>query len=83
MKQVLGVLSRSNDPVGVELKLTPIRIDQLTERILVAGAGTREDLLGHARILAPTRSVTRITSNDVSRCRNSPVRVDDADFRPE
>src|SRR5205085_3307218 len=42
-------------------ELTPVRVGQLAERILVAGACTREHLVGHARILAPTVPFTRIT----------------------
>ncbi len=62
MEQVLGVLRRADDPVDVHLELTPVRVGQLAERILVASACTREHLVGHARILAPTVPFTRITA---------------------
>ncbi len=52
LQQVLSVLSRADDPVDVQLQLTPVGVDQLAERVLVASVRTGEDLLGHARILA-------------------------------
>ena len=54
LQQVLGVLRRADDPVDVQLQLTPVGVGQLAERVLVAGARPGEGLLGHARILAPT-----------------------------
>ena len=54
LQQVLGVLRRADDPVDVQLELTPVRVGQLAERVLVAGARAGEGLLGHARILALT-----------------------------
>src|SRR5215469_6038812 len=42
LEQVLGVLSRANDPVDVQLQLTPVGLRQFAERILVAGARTGE-----------------------------------------
>ncbi len=66
LEQVLGVLRRADDPVDVQLELTPVGVGQLAERVLVAGARPGEGLLGHARILAPTLPFTRITSNDVA-----------------
>ena len=58
LQQVLGVLRRADDPVDVQLQLTPVGVGQLAERVLVAGARTGEGLLGHARILAPTLPFT-------------------------
>jgi hypothetical protein len=45
----------------VHVELTPVRVGQLAERILVASARTREHLVGHARILAPTVPFISIT----------------------
>jgi hypothetical protein len=56
-------------------RLTPVGIGQLAERTLVAAARTGDALLDHARILAPTRPFTRITTNDVAPARNSPLSV--------
>ena len=61
LQQVLRVVDRPDDPVDVDLELTPVRVGQLAERILIASACTREHLVGHARILAPTVPFTRIT----------------------
>ena len=61
LDQVLGILDRPDDPVNVNLKLTPVRVGQFTERILLAGACTLEGLVAHARILAPTVPFVRIT----------------------
>ena len=71
MKQILGVLRRPDDPVDVQLELTPVRVGQLAERVLVAGARAGEGLLGHARILSPALPLTVITSRDVGAARNS------------
>src|SRR5207248_11575577 len=73
LEQVLGVLRRADDPVDVQLQLTPEGVGQLAERVLVAGARTGEGLLGHARILAKALPFTRITTNDVGAARNSPL----------
>jgi hypothetical protein len=48
LEEVLGVLRRADDPVGVELQLTPVGVRQLAERVLVACACTGQSLLGHA-----------------------------------
>ena len=56
LEQVLGVLGRPDDPVDVQLELTPVWVGQLAERVLVAGTRTGEGLLGHARILPPVSS---------------------------
>ena len=71
LEQVLGVLRRPDDPVDVHLELTPVGVGQLAERVLVAGAGTGEGLLGHARILAPVCPFAAITTYDVGAARNS------------
>jgi hypothetical protein len=73
LEQVLGVLGRADDPVDVQLQLTPVRVGQLAERVLVAGARTGDGLLGHARILAPARRFAAITIYDVGAARNSPL----------
>jgi hypothetical protein len=72
LEQVLGVVRRADDPVGMQLEFLPVGVGQLAERILLAGPRTGEDLLGHGRILARTLPFTRIRSNDASRARNSP-----------
>ena len=54
LEQVLRVLDRPDDPVDVHLELTPVRVGQFAERILLACACTLQGLVGHARILAPT-----------------------------
>jgi hypothetical protein len=61
LEQVLRVLDRSDDPVNVHLELTPVRVGQLAERILIAGACMAEHLPGPARILAPTIPFIRVT----------------------
>ena len=71
LEQVLRVLRRTDDPVDVHLELTPVGVGELAERFLVADARTGERLLGHVRILAPTRPFTCITSHDVGAARNS------------
>src|SRR5437764_617408 len=58
---LVRVVDRPYDPVDMHLELTPVRVGQLAERILVASACAREDLVGHARILAPIVPFTRIT----------------------
>ena len=73
LQQILGILRRADDPVDVQLELTPVGVGQLAERVLVAGARAGEGLLGHVRILAPALPFTRITSNDVGADRNSPL----------
>jgi hypothetical protein len=45
----------------VHLKLTPVRVGQFAEPILLASARTLESVVGHARILAPTIPFIRIT----------------------
>ena len=60
MEQVLGVLCRADDPVDVQLQLTPVGVGQLAERGLVAGARAGKGLLGHVRILAAARPFMRI-----------------------
>jgi hypothetical protein len=55
----------------VQLKLTPVGVGQVAERVLVAGARTREGLLGHARILASSSPIAGIGGNDVQRVLNS------------
>src|SRR5439155_18252337 len=45
LEQVLGVLRRADDPVDVQLQLTPVGVGQLAERALVSRAGAREGLL--------------------------------------
>jgi hypothetical protein len=78
LDQVLGVLGRPDDAVDVLLELTPVRVGQLSERILVAGARAGERPLGHARNPPPPPLPWMvITSNDPSRARNSPL-----SFRP-
>src|SRR4051812_23844766 len=76
LQQILGILRRADDPVDVQLQLTPVGVGQVAERRLVAGARASERLLGHARILAPTC----ITSADVAagRTRRSILRAADA-----
>ena len=49
LEQVLRVLDRPDDPVDVQLELTPVRVGQLAECILVAGACTCEHLVGLAQ----------------------------------
>src|SRR5205823_1604579 len=71
LDQVLGILRRSDDPVDVELQLTPVGVGQLAERVLVAGARAGQGLLGHARILASTRPLLAITRKDVAAEPNS------------
>jgi hypothetical protein len=73
LEQVLCVLRRPHDPVDVQLELTPVRIGQLAERLLVPGARTGEALLGHARILASALSFVAISRNDAGGARNSPL----------
>ena len=60
LKQVLGVLRRPDDPVDVQLELTPVRVGQLSERRLVARARMLQRLLGHVRILSSV--ITRTTT---------------------
>ena len=73
LEQVLGVLSRADDPVDVQLELTPVGVGELAERVLVAGTRAIQGLLGHIRILASTLPFAAITSNDVAATRNSPL----------
>ncbi len=73
MEQVLGVLCRPDDPVDVQLELTPVGVGQFAERVLVAGTRAGQGLIAHARILAPARPFAVITSNDVGAARNSPL----------
>jgi hypothetical protein len=73
LEQVLGVLRRPDDPINVQLELTPVRVGQLAERVLVARTRTRQGLLDHARILSLTRPFAGITPNDVGAARNSPL----------
>jgi hypothetical protein len=70
LDQVLGVLRRADDPVHVQLELTPVGIGQLAERVLVAGAGLGNRPLGHARILASAPLFFGITRSDVVAARN-------------
>ena len=49
LKEVLGVLQRAEDPVAVQLELAAIRVGQLPERLLAAGAGAGEGALAHGR----------------------------------
>ena len=58
-------MHRADDPVDVQLQLTPVGVGELAERVLVAGARTDERLLGHARILAPALPFAAITGTDV------------------
>ena len=53
LEHVLRVLGRADDPVDVQLQLTPVGVGQLAERVLVPTASTGERHLGHRRILAP------------------------------
>jgi hypothetical protein len=46
----------------VQIELTPVGIGQLPERVIVAGAGTGQDLVGHGRILARSLLFTAITA---------------------
>jgi hypothetical protein len=73
LEEVLSVVRRADDPVDMQVELTPVRLRQLAERALVAAARTGQRLLGHARILAPTLPFTGITTNDVGGARNSPL----------
>jgi hypothetical protein len=66
-------LRGADDPVDVQLELTPVGVGQFAERVLVAGARTGERLLGHARIVALNLPFAAITSNDVGAARNSPL----------
>ncbi len=52
LQQVLGVLRGPDDPVDVQLQLTPVGVGQPAKRVLVAGARAGEGLLAHGRILA-------------------------------
>ena len=65
LQQVLGVLRRADDPVDVQLELTPVRVGQLAERRLVAGArvapGSARSLPHPLTPLALT-CITRMTS---------------------
>jgi hypothetical protein len=70
LEQVLGVLRGADDPVDVQLELTPVGVGQLAERVLVAGACAGEGLLGHARILPLPLPFAGITSTDVAAARN-------------
>jgi hypothetical protein len=40
LQQVLGVLERAEDPVAVQLELTPVGVRELPEGVFVAAAGT-------------------------------------------
>jgi SAM-dependent methyltransferase len=64
LKQVLGVLERSEDPVAVELALLAVRADQLTECLLVASTGARYQLLGQHDHSARPAHLTVITALD-------------------
>jgi hypothetical protein len=61
LEQVLGVLHRPDDPIHVQLELTPVRVGELAERVLVARTRTGQGPLGHARILSLTRPSAAIT----------------------
>jgi hypothetical protein len=65
LEQILGVLRRADDPVDVQPQLTPVRVSQLAECVLVAGARTDQGLLGHARIRSLTLPFAAITGNDL------------------
>jgi hypothetical protein len=47
LEHVFGVLQRAEDPVAVQLELSPEGVGQLPEGQLVAGAGTAQQPLGH------------------------------------
>ena len=52
LDHVLSVLHRAEHPVAVQVQLPAQGIGELAEGLLVAGAGTRQQLLAHALILA-------------------------------
>src|SRR6185437_6390875 len=67
LQQILGVLDRAEDAVAVHLKLAPVGLDQLAERLPVARAGLVQQLLaGHGTSFV-VRSHTGI---DTSRGQN-------------
>ena len=66
LQRVLGVLDRAEDPVAVDVQLRPVGLDQLAERVLVAGLRQRDELRAHAHILPPPLgSVLRGTGRQV------------------
>jgi hypothetical protein len=50
LQLVLCVLERAEDAVAVQLQLTPVRVDQLPESVLVARAGAVERALAQGRL---------------------------------
>ncbi len=47
LKHILGVLQRPERSIAVHEQLPPVGLDELGERVAVAGAGTAEDRLVH------------------------------------
>ena len=73
LEQVLGVLRRADDPVDVQLELTPVRVGQRAERGLVAA---RARAPGSARSRSDPRSAARVDTHHGHRRRgdgNSPL----------
>ena len=48
LQRVLGVLQRTEQPVAVRLQLTPVRCDELTERVMVSGLRPFEQPCTHS-----------------------------------
>ena len=49
-------MQRAEDPVAVQLELTPERVSQLRERLLVAALGPREPTQIHEVVHLPART---------------------------
>ena len=47
LEHVFGVLQRAEDPVAVQLELTPVGVGELPERQLIARTGAAQQPLGH------------------------------------
>jgi hypothetical protein len=52
LQDVLGVLHRTEDAVAVHPKLVAVRLGQRPERLAVAGARPRQQILGHRHVHA-------------------------------
>src|SRR5215472_8982930 len=59
LKRVLGVLSRPEYPVAVQLHFGLIGADELAERVLVSGLHPPDQVLSH-RALPPSSSPCRV-----------------------
>jgi hypothetical protein len=60
------IRAKGEDPLAVQLELTPGRADEQAERVLVYHAGAGEPTLGHDRILAWPVPFVLLTGSDQS-----------------